>query len=101
MQNTLDITLLNELSKSYINGQWVDGKSGKKYEIKDPFDNSVITSVRLANQRQIKEAFTTAKEAQKKWKKSTAEERRNILIKALNYLKDNKEEIIASSLFNV
>lgn len=94
MQNTLDITLLNELSKSYINGQWVDGKSGKKYEIKDPFDNSVITSVRLANQRQIKEAFTTAKEAQKKWKKSTAEERRNILIKALNYLKDNKEEII-------
>lgn len=94
MVSTLDISLVNQISKSFIGGKWVEGKSRKKYEITDPYDRSVVSTVQLANKGQIKEAFEAAKEAQKEWKKTTADERREILTKALNYLKENKEEIV-------
>ncbi|KKE77713.1 aldehyde dehydrogenase family protein [Bacilli bacterium] len=94
MVNTLDTTFVGQLSKSYIDGKWVDGRSGKDYRIKDPYDNSTVSTVSLANQDQIKEAFEVAKGAQKTWAKISAEERRRILTKALEYLKDNKEDIL-------
>lgn len=94
MANTLDISLVNQISKSFIGGKWVEGKSRKNYEITDPYDRSVVSTVQLANKDQIKEAFEAAKEAQKEWKKTTADERREILTKALYYLKENKEEIV-------
>lgn len=59
MPNTLDTSFVNELSKSYINGKGVEGNSGKNYDIKDPYDDSVFASVKLADQKQIQEAFLT------------------------------------------
>ncbi|AXF57024.1 aldehyde dehydrogenase family protein [Salicibibacter kimchii] len=94
MSYTLDTSLVSQLSKSYINGKWVDGKSGKDYDIKDPYDDSIVSTVQLANKEQIQEAFKTAKEAQREWKKTSADERREILTRALNYLKENKEDIL-------
>lgn len=84
---------INQLSKSYINGEWVDGRSGKTYESKDPYDDSVVATMTLADQDQIKEAFKVAKEAQKEWRKTSAEERKKILTRALDYLKEHKDEI--------
>jgi len=83
-----------ELNKSFINGDWVEGKSSRSYNVLNPYDNSTITSVKLATSDQLKEAFDTAKEAQKAWAKSTVEQRREVLHKAAEYLKENKEEIV-------
>lgn len=94
MQQIENVRLINQLNKSYIGGKWVDGQSGRDYSITDPYDNTEVTTVKLASIVQIKEAFELAKEAQKKWKNSAPEERRTVLTKARNYLVENKDEII-------
>ncbi|WP_138419551.1 aldehyde dehydrogenase family protein [Aquibacillus sediminis] len=91
MQKVGDFT--DQLNKSYIGGKWVDGQSGRTYDIQDPYDDSIVTTVSLANKQQIESAFKEAEDAQKKWAKTSAEQRRKVLIKAINYLEDNKEEI--------
>lgn len=82
------------MNKSYVNGEWVEGSSGRSYSVTDPYDQSTITSVELANQAQIKEAYEKAKSAQKKWAKSTPEQRRDVLTKTLTFLEENKEYIL-------
>ena len=86
---------LDSLNKSYINGQWVEGKSESTYDIVNPFDSSVLTTVRLATIEQVKETFDLAKESQKSWAKSTAEERKSVIERAIQYLNENREEIVS------
>lgn len=83
-----------DLNKSFINGEWTEGLSQRTYDILNPYDNSVITTVRLATEAQLKETFEIAKQAQKQWAKSSAEERREVLVKAADYLKANREAIV-------
>ncbi|CAH0345368.1 MULTISPECIES: aldehyde dehydrogenase family protein [unclassified Bacillus (in: firmicutes)] len=83
-----------DLNKSFINGEWTEGLSERTYDILNPYDNSVINTVRLATTKQLEETFETAKQAQKQWAKSSAEERKAVLRKAADYLKDNREAIV-------
>jgi aldehyde dehydrogenase (NAD+) len=83
-----------DLNKSFINGEWVEGKSSRTYNITDPYDQSVVTSVKLATAEQLEETFKIAEKAQKEWAKSSVEERRNVLKRALDYLQSNHEEIV-------
>jgi len=88
------MTNFTDLNKSFINGEWVEGNSSNTFDIRDSYDNSVVTTVKLATSEQVEEAFEVAKQAQKEWAKSTAEERKEVLQKALDYLNDNREEMI-------
>ncbi|WP_332629565.1 aldehyde dehydrogenase family protein [Halalkalibacter flavus] len=83
-----------QLNKSFINGEWVDGGSERSYDITNPYDGSLITSIKLATSKQVEEAFEIAKAAQKQWAKSTVDERREVLHKAADYLKANRDEIV-------
>jgi aldehyde dehydrogenase (NAD+) len=83
-----------DLNKSFINGEWTEGLSERTYDILNPYDHSVITTVRLATAKQLEEAFEAAKEAQKQWGKTTVEERREVLRKTLEYFRVNREAII-------
>lgn len=94
MAKTIALTGIEYLKKSYINGQWVEGQSDRMFHNQDPFDGSTLAEIQLANQAQIKEAFGAAKAAQKKWSQTTPDERRDVLLKALNYLQEHKEEIV-------
>ncbi|WP_026695541.1 aldehyde dehydrogenase family protein [Peribacillus kribbensis] len=82
------------LNKSYINGEWTEGLSPRRYDILNPYDHSIITNVSLATSTQLEGAFETAKQVQKEWAKTSAEERRRILLKAAEYLNDNKADIV-------
>jgi aldehyde dehydrogenase (NAD+) len=82
------------LTKSYINGEWVEGESTRVYQDLNPYDNSLIAEVKLASKAQMEEAFQTAAQAQKAWAQSSVEERRNVIEKAAEYLKENQEEIV-------
>src|SRR5690242_18966426 len=86
---------LELLNKSYINGQWIEGESENTYDIVNPFDRSVLTTVRLATVEQVRETFDLAKEAQKNWGKTTAEERKSVIEKAIQFLNKNREEIVS------
>ncbi|AEH48855.1 aldehyde dehydrogenase family protein [Parageobacillus thermoglucosidasius] len=83
-----------ELNKSFINGEWVEGASANSYDILNPYDDSVITTVKLATKEQTQKAFEAAYQAQKKWAKTPVEERKAIIRKALEYFKENKEAIL-------
>lgn len=82
------------LNKNYINGEWTEGKSNRTYDILNPYDRSVVASVRLATKEQLEKTFEIAKQAQKEWAKSTVEQRREVLHKAAQYLNENREEIV-------
>ncbi|AXI39659.1 aldehyde dehydrogenase [Bacillaceae bacterium ZC4] len=82
-------------NKSYINGQWVEGKSESIFEDVNPYDNSLITKVRLATREQVQEAFEFAQQAQKEWAKSSVEERKEVIRKAAEYLKSHQDEIVS------
>ncbi|MED4601536.1 aldehyde dehydrogenase family protein [Paenibacillus validus] len=89
------MTRYEDLNQSYINGQWTEGSSERTYDILNPYDNSVVTSVRLASVKQLQEAFEGAKQAQKEWAKSSAEQRKEVIHKAIEYLQANRESITA------
>ncbi|MBM4763763.1 aldehyde dehydrogenase family protein [Bacillus sp. B15-48] len=85
---------VTDLRKNFINGEWVEGKSKRKYNIKDPYDHSNVATIGLANLEQIKDAYASAKSSQKDWAKSTPEQRKEVLKKALQYIENHKENII-------
>lgn len=82
-----------QYNKSFLNGEWAEGNSDRTGQIINPYDESVIATVKLATRDQLKEAFETAKQAQKQWGQTSAEERQAVLQKAADYLKENKEDI--------
>ncbi|WP_102027633.1 aldehyde dehydrogenase family protein [Salirhabdus sp. Marseille-P4669] len=83
-----------DLNKSFINGEWVEGGSKRTFEIVNPYDKSVLTTVKLATKEQVDEAFEVARRAQVDWAKTTADERKAILEKACHYLKEHHNEIV-------
>ncbi len=52
-------------NKSFINGNWVEGKENKTSDMVNPYDNDVLATVSLASLEQVNEAFLSAKQAQK------------------------------------
>ncbi len=81
-------------TKSYLNGEWVEGKSDRTYKDVNPYDQSLIAEIKLASKVQAEEAFKTAAEAQKKWAKSSVEERKRVIEKTAEYLTEYRDEIV-------
>ncbi|NLR91523.1 NAD-dependent succinate-semialdehyde dehydrogenase [Flammeovirga agarivorans] len=86
-----DTTLLQ--SQCYVNGSWVDGEENKTFEVKNPFDQSVIQSVSDFNVNDTRKAILAAEIAQKEWKKTTAGERSIRLRKWFDLMIENKEDL--------
>ncbi|RYG74297.1 aldehyde dehydrogenase family protein [Lentibacillus lipolyticus] len=81
-------------NKSYLDGSWVDGDTGRDYDIFNPYDGTVIATVQLASMQQVKDAYEIAEARQKKWAHSSVGERREIFRKAAEFLQNNRGEII-------
>jgi len=81
------------LTKSYINGQWVEGASGRQYNDLNPFDNSTVASIAIASKAQLEEAYQAAKEAKKEWAANT-QLREQVLKNFIQYLQANQEAIV-------
>lgn len=81
------------LNKSFINGKWVEGTEDTMVDIHNPYNKDVLAKVSIVSLDQVNEAFDGAKNAQIAWGKDT-ELRKKVLTKAINYFKDNKEDIM-------
>ncbi|AKO93208.1 aldehyde dehydrogenase family protein [Priestia filamentosa] len=84
----------NKYNKNYINGKWIDGDTERTEDIMNPYDNSVITSVKLASLQQVKDSFKIAEAKQKEWAHSPVNDRKAIFRKTAEFLQDNREDII-------
>ncbi|GAE94088.1 aldehyde dehydrogenase [Gracilibacillus boraciitolerans JCM 21714] len=82
-------------NKSFINGEWVKGGASKRtYQNINPYDQTILQEISIATADQLAESFRIAKESQKQWAMSTADERKEVLRKVSGFLKDHREEII-------
>ncbi|MDR6555352.1 aldehyde dehydrogenase family protein [Paenibacillus qinlingensis] len=81
-------------NKQYINGVWRDGSSDTVYDNINPYNNERVIQIKLANRDDIDEAYLAAKNAQKAWASSTAEERKTVLTRAVQMLQARKDEIV-------
>ena len=80
------------LSKNYINGQWVDW-SGDTIDVHEAATGDVIARVANAGRQEMEQAVAAAKAAFDGWSQSTVEQRTHVLEQLRAGLKERSEEI--------
>ena len=68
----------------YINGQWMDAKSGETIDVTNPATGEVLGTIPKMGAAETAEAIEGARVAQQSWAAMTAKERHAILIKWYN-----------------
>ena len=88
-------TNLNYNNKAFINGEFINSKSGKFFETINPATGELITEITDCNSADVDLAVKSARDSFKKgvWSKSSPEFRKEVLIKLANLLRENTEEM--------
>jgi aldehyde dehydrogenase (NAD+) len=83
-----------EVYKNFINGKWVESKSGETTENRNPADTNEIVGVfQKSNSDDVNNAISAASEAYKKWRLVPAPKRGEILYRVATRLERDKEAI--------
>jgi aldehyde dehydrogenase (NAD+) len=83
-----------ELYKNFINGKWVEAKSGKTFENRNPADRrDLIGLFPASGPEDVEEAVSAAKKAFAEWRLVPAPKRGEILYRVGELLRQRKEEI--------
>ena len=82
-------------NKAYINGVWVDAKSGKSFEVVNPSNGQVIASVPDLDVNDARIAIDAAHKAFPHWSKKTAKERSIILNQFYKLMLENADDLAA------
>jgi acyl-CoA reductase-like NAD-dependent aldehyde dehydrogenase len=77
----------------FINGIWKEGSSQHIYSNLNPYTDETIAKIRLANRKNIDEAYEAAQHAQKDWEQIPAEVKTAIIEKTIAILEHRTEEI--------
>jgi betaine-aldehyde dehydrogenase len=77
--------------QNYVNGEWVDSKSGKSFEVYDPSTEEVIARVPDCNVDDVNRAVAAAKAAFEEgpWAQTTAQERGRVLFRLAEKIRQN------------
>jgi aldehyde dehydrogenase (NAD+) len=85
--SSFDFSAKNLPQKLFINNEYVDSKSGKFLTVFNPKDESLVSDkIPLANEHDVDAAVDAAEAALPAWKKITAAQRRDILLKFADLL---------------
>jgi acyl-CoA reductase-like NAD-dependent aldehyde dehydrogenase len=86
--------LVGQLCRNYINGEWVESKSPKSAERRNPANtDEVIARISLSTREEMKQAIYAAKTAFPSWRATPAPQRGKILFAATRLMQEQKEEI--------
>lgn len=78
--------------KNFINGEWVESRSGKAYENRNPANTDELVGMFVAStDEDVDAAVEAAAEAYKKWRLVPAPKRAEILFRAADLLVERKE----------
>ena len=88
------IPMNKKWNKQFIGGEWREGNSERVYVDQNPYNEETIAEIRLANEKDIDEAYQAAKEAQKEWEQVNAYQRQAIIEKAAQIVERKREEIV-------
>src|SRR6202451_3105493 len=79
--------------KNFINGEWVESRSGKAYENRNPANTDELVGMFVSSTSEdVDAAVDAAKDAYKKWRLVPAPKRAEILFRAAELLLQRKEE---------
>ena len=88
----MDITSLSVFeNRCWVNGQWISAQ--ETLEVKNPLDNSILTTVPVLDDVVIEQALFDAEIAQKKWKNVAAGERSRLLRNWFDLLIQHQDEL--------
>ncbi|MDQ0160646.1 betaine-aldehyde dehydrogenase [Alkalibacillus salilacus] len=81
--------------KQYINGEWVDAKSGKTRDIINPYNQEVVATVPEGDETDAQAAIAAAREAfdQGDWATMPATERGKIVREIADFIERDREEL--------
>ena len=78
--------------KNFVNGEWVESRSGKAYENRNPANTDELVGMFVASAKEdVDAAVEAAREAYKKWRLVPAPKRAEILFRAAELLVERKE----------
>ncbi len=80
--------------KMYIDGKFVDSKSGKWIDVLNPSTEEVIARQPEGTKEDVEAALDAARKAQKAWEKTPAIERAQYLLKMAQGIRDRRNEFI-------
>ena len=80
--------------KMYINGKFVDSRSGKWIDVLNPSTEEVIARQPEGTKEDVDEALDAARKAQNEWEKTPAIERAGYLLKMAEGIKERRDEFI-------
>ncbi|WP_316014384.1 NAD-dependent succinate-semialdehyde dehydrogenase [Roseobacter sp. HKCCA0434] len=80
-------------TKSYIDGQWVDGDSGETFDVIDPATGDHVADVADLGRAEVARAIDAADAAQAGWAAKLASERHGILMKWYDLIMANQEDL--------
>ena len=76
----------------YVDGQWGDAASGKRYEVINPATEEAIAEVALGTRADCKRAIDAAAKALTTWMKTTAYDRAKILKKTAELMRQRADD---------
>lgn len=86
--------LVQELTKQYINGQWIEGDSSNQIYDYNPYTGEEIMTIQAAGIDELNHAFIAAKQAQPLWETMSLGEKQLLFERLETVLKNRKNEII-------
>ena len=82
------------LCRNFINGQWVESRSGQTIERRNPADITEVVSVApLSTRLEVREAIAAAKTAFPRWRDTPAPVRGRVLARAAALMEKQKEAL--------
>jgi aldehyde dehydrogenase (NAD+) len=79
--------------RNYINGKWVDARSGETFERKNPANGELVGVFTKSGPADVQDAVAAARSAFKHWRLYPAPKRGEILFRAAQLLADRKEQL--------
>ena len=87
-------TITAQVCRNFINGQWVESRSGRVLERRNPADqDEIVAVVPLSTREEAREAIAAAKAAFPAWRDTPAPVRGKIVARAAAILEARKEEV--------
>ncbi|MBD8499002.1 aldehyde dehydrogenase family protein [Paenibacillus arenosi] len=83
----------NNWNLQYIGGEWREGNSTTIYENKNPYNDEIVSTIKLASKDDVQEAYAAAQKAQPSWESINAFQKAEVFEKAVAIMKARREEI--------
>jgi len=77
----------------YVGGQWVDASDGSTIEVDNPATGEILGTVPVLSQAELKDVIKQADAGFKVWRKKTAQQRADLLLRWNDLILEHREDI--------